>query len=839
MANKTRRININQLIDEGFGKYAKYIIQERALPDVRDGLKPVQRRILYAMHDLGIFYDRPHKKSARSVGEVIGKYHPHGDSSIYEAMVRMSQEWKNNISLLDMHGNKGSIDGDNAAAMRYTECRLSKLGYLMLENIKKNTITFNPNFDDTEKEPAFLPSLLPTLLFNGATGIAAGYATNIPPFNPSEVLDAIVYRIDNPQCTIKKIASIMKGPDFPTKGIIQGRDGILEAFQTGKGKFVIRSTITSENENTKNQRLVIHDIPYETNKANIIKSIDNLIFADKISGIVEVRDESDKNGVCIVVEVEKNKSLDTIKKFLYKNTPLQVSYSINFVAISNKKPILFKIDEVLDAFINHINLVVTKTLQYDLNKANNRLEVLKGLSKAISILDDVIAIIRRSVSKDDAKANLENKFGFSSIQSEAIVQLRLYRLSSTDIQAVVDEISSLNNTIQNLSMTLQSKELLNNYLKDILRNYKKEFGISRQTKIEDEIEKLIIAESEIIDNKNIYILTTHDGYIKATTKKSLESSTYGETNLKTGDILVNIFPSTTLDQTILITKSGQYISIPCHKIKISKYKDAWEHINNIITLDTDDQIISSFNTKNLPNLSGILVIATKHGLIKRVQLNELNLSKNPKASTIINLKNDDEIVSALILNEDSYYEIISITSNGLSLRFDWNEIPIVGKTAAGVKLMKLLPNDFIVSVNASNQPDKHNLVLISNRGYKRFYVSEITKTKRANIGKMVMSQVKNNPYSIVNSLICNSRDILNILCEDNTIEQLKVSTITISDTTTRFTNYNKNIIKTYRDDYLSSNIEERILTKNLEIDELDENDDETIDLTDTKQESLF
>lgn len=799
--------NLDQIMNESFAKYAKYIIQDRALPDIRDGLKPVQRRILYAMYDLGILFDRPYKKSARTVGEVIGKYHPHGDSSIYEAMVRMSQEWKNNIPLLDMHGNKGSIDGDDAAAMRYTECRLSKMGQLLLENIEKETVDFILNFDDSEKEPSFLPSLIPNLLINGSTGIAAGYATNIPPFNPLEVFDAIIYRIDNPQCSNKEIAKILKGPDFPTGGIIQGKSGIIESFETGKGKFIIRAKIIEKEVNKKLKQLIITEIPYETNKSTIIKAIDDLVYDNKISGIIETRDESDKKGISIVIDIEANKSLEVIKNFLYKNTPLQISYAINFVCIVERKPILAPITFVLDAYLKHAFNVIVRTVKYDLVKAEKRNEIITGLIKAISILDEVIELIRKSSSKDDAKQRLCNKFGFSEVQAEAIVQLRLYKLTATDVQALKDEKTQLNILIEELKQLLASQELQKNYLKKILREYKVVFNLSRKTKIENEIEKIVINDSDILENKDVVVMITKDGYIKSTSKRSIESSEYGDISLKTGDILINMFESNTLDQVIIITNVGQYISIPTHKIKNMKYKDTPEHLNNILTINSSDDVIQAFNTKDLLNVKQELLICTQKGIIKRVDLSELTLSKNAKASTIISLKSDDKIVSANLIDAKVSYDVICFTKNGLALRFDINEIPLVGRTAAGVKAMKLMPDDIIVACTVSTNANLDNLLISSNRGLKRIYPSSILKTHRANLGKLVMSQTKNNPAFLINAFRVYNRDILNIMDKDFKIHSLKCSDVPLTDLDTRFLESKiKNILYCYKDEYLSRNI---------------------------------
>lgn len=826
---------IEEVLNNSFGKYAKYIIQDRALPDIRDGLKPVQRRILYAMYDLGITHDHAYKKSARSVGEVIGKYHPHGDSSIYEAMVRMSQEWKNNIPLIDMHGNKGSIDGDNAAAMRYTECRLSKISEYMLDNIEKKTVKFIPNFDDSESEPAYLPSLIPNLLINGATGIAAGYATNIPPFNICEVIDAIIYRIDHPNCSTDKIIDIMPGPDFPTGGIVNGVSGIHEAYNTGRGKVIINAELKDQVVNSKLKQIIITSIPYETNKTSIIKAIDDLVFNEKINGIKEVRDESDKNGIAIAIDIEGDKSLDTIKNFLLKNTPLQITYAINFIAIHNRKPVLMSITMAIDAYVVHALEILVKTLQFDLLKAQKRLEILAGLIKALSILDDIIVLIRKSISKEDAKNNLINKFNFTINQAEAIVNLRLYKLSSTDVADIKKEHSDLQLIITEISTILASEELLKNSLKKILRGHKQEFNITRRTTIKGEIEKIVINELDLQENKRVIVMVTQDGFLKTTTPKSIESSNYGEFNLKTGDILLDIFNSSSLNQVVLITNSGQYISIPCHKIKNAKYKDPAEHINNLITLDSNDKIIHAFEASSFVPMKDILLICTMQGQIKRIEMSELTFSKSAKSSLIFNLKNGDKVVACQVIPADSTGQVICISKSGYGIRFNVDEIPIVGRTAAGVRAQKLFPEDEIIGCIYSNQIERHQILISSNRGFKRIHFKNIPLTKRANIGRLVMLQVKNNPYALNNILLVNSRDIINVLNTKNEISTMTASDIALTDLDTRFIEIESEHVKVcYRDNWLSTDINKHV-TAAIKLDDDEEDEDDSVPV----QESLF
>jgi topoisomerase-4 subunit A len=557
---------IEEIMSESFGRYAKYIIQDRALPDIRDGLKPVQRRILYAMNDLQLFYDRPHKKSARTVGEVIGKYHPHGDTSIYEAMVRMSQNWKNNLILLDMHGNNGSIDGDGPAAMRYTESRLSQFGQTMITDINKNVVPFINNFDDSEFEPTVLPTLLPNLLINGSSGIAAGYATNIPPFNPNEVIDAVITRIDSPNCHLGSILKIMPGPDFPTAGIILNLEGIKQAYETGKGKITIRAHV----EQKSAKQIYITQIPYETNKATIIREIETLANKHEALNIVEVRDESDKQGVAIAIDVKNGKNFDFLRNFLFKNTQLQVTYNINMVAIKDRKPYLMPIIFMLDAFIEHINTVTIAASQYDLDAAKARQEIVLGLIKAIKVLDDVVDLIRKSTNKATAIQNLISKMLFTTNQAEAIVNLRLYRLSNNDVGALNSELTQLQQSITELELLVKNKEHRQNFLKNRLRHYKKLFGRSRLTTISHEESRIEIDQVDVIENRENVIVVTRDGYLKNISKRSYANSEYERLKTKEGDIPIAQFVSNQRDKVILITMQGKYISIPTFKIETTK-----------------------------------------------------------------------------------------------------------------------------------------------------------------------------------------------------------------------------------------------------------------------------
>ncbi len=776
--NNILRQPLNEVISDCFGRYAKYIIQDRALPDIRDGLKPVQRRILFAMNDLGLTFDKQYKKSARTVGEVIGKYHPHGDSSIYEAMVRMSQDWKNNLALLDMHGNNGSIDGDSAAAMRYTETKLSKVASLMLENIKKDTVDFSFNFDDTEKEPTVLPSLLPNLLINGGMGIAAGYATNIPPHNPSEVFDAIIHRILNPECPLREIMSIMPAPDFPTGGIIQGLEGVIESFETGRGKFIVSSKIEFNESSSKINQIIISEIPYDTNKSIIIKELSDMLYDETVPGLLEVRDESDKNGVSIVLDIKKDKDLNQIKNYILKNSHLQVSYATNFVAIVDRKPTLVPVTLALDAYIEFAISIIVKTSKYDLAKAMQRAEVVTGLIKAIDIIDKIIAIIRKSVSKEDAKNNLIAKFKFTMVQAEAIVSLRLYRLTKTDIEDLRFELKNLNQTIADLNALINSIDLQKKYLISLLLDYKKEYGYPRKTQIQKEITKLEIDKTAMIEQKEVYVLITKDGYIKQVTKKGFESNNFNELTLNPDDNVVYFQLINSIDNLLLISKLGKSIWLPVYKIKSLKWKELGQHINDLVTMESGDEILSVYHFNESVKETDELVLMTKYGISKRINLLESINDKQLKTTSLIKLKQDDQLVGTGILSQDDPMFISTMTEKGLGLTFSTAEIPLASRTAQGVKGIKLGLNDYVVNFALSKTLMLNSLVVFEN-GLRKIKLEDI-EIKRRYQSPLICFKEK---AKVIDFYIINDNDAINVR-QDSKFSLLKLDELSQSITKT-------------------------------------------------------
>src|SRR3954470_4088987 len=564
-----RDLPLEDVIGDRFGRYSKYIIQERALPDARDGLKPVQRRILYAMHVEGNTFDKGFRKSAKTVGNVIGNYHPHGDSSVYEAMVRLSQDWKVRNVLVQMHGNNGSVDGDPPAAMRYTEARLTGIAAELLRDIDKNTVEFIPNFDDTSKEPTVLPAMFPNLLVNGSTGISAGYATDIPPHHLGEIIDGVIMRMDQPDSSIDELMTVIKGPDFPTGGIIQGLEGIKKAYETGKGKIIVRSKAEIEEVRGGKQQIVITEIPYEINKANLVKKMDEFRLDRKVEGMSEVRDETDRTGLRIVIELKKDAHAEGVLNYLYKNSDLQVTYNFNMVAIYNKRPKLMGIRELLDAYIGHQKEVVTKRTQFDLNKAKERQHIVEGLIKALSILDEVIATIRASKDKRDAKDNLIAKFAFTELQAEAIVSLQLYRLTNTDITALRQEAEELAKKIEELTSILASEKKLLSVIKKELKDVKKRFVDERRSKIEAEIEEIKINLDVTVPSEDVIITVTQEGYVKRTSQRSFAASGGNDLAMKESDRLLAQLDANTKDVLLLFTNKGNYYSVLCMSFRIS------------------------------------------------------------------------------------------------------------------------------------------------------------------------------------------------------------------------------------------------------------------------------
>ena len=764
---------LEDIMGERFGSYSKYIIQDRAIPDARDGLKPVQRRILYSMHKERNTYDKGYRKSAKTVGDVIGNYHPHGDTSIYDAMVRMSQPWKTRIPYIDMHGNNGSIDGDSPAAYRYTEARLSKISNEMLRDIDKNTVEFAPNFDDTTEEPTVLPARFPALLVYGAQGISAGYATNIPPHNLGEVIDATIHRIDNPNCGLDTLMKYVKGPDFPTGGIVEGLDGIKQAYETGRGKIVIRSRYHIEEDKSKTS-IVITEIPFESNKAAMVKKIDDIRIDKKIDGIVEVRDESAAD-VRVVIDLKKNANTDLVINYLLKNTDMQTSYNFNMVSIVNKRPKLLGLKEALDAFISHQKEVVTRRTQFDLSHAEARLHIVEGLIKCISILDEVIKVIRASKNKADAKENLVAKFDFSMAQAEAIVTLQLYRLTNTDVVELEEEMANLKKIIEGLKAILGNEDVLKSVMKKDLRDVKKNYAEDRITDIKEEITEIKIDTSVMIPKEDVVVLITKDGYIKRTSTRSYQASKAEEPILKENDYIIGLYEMNTQDTLLVFTTGGNYLHIPVHTIFDIKWKDIGKHVSNLIDINPDESIVSAIPVYDFETDKNI-IIASKNGMIKRSKLSDFKLTRYSKPTSCMKLKDDDEVIDAMLENENC---VFLTTDTGYGLGFATSDIPIVGVKASGVKAI-MLKDDVVVSISNFDYNKNEFISIVTDKGTaKRVRLNEFPISTRARRGLLILREVKTNPYKIVKTFIINNKEHLGIKTTE--IDTLKVTELSIMD----------------------------------------------------------
>ena len=794
---------LEDIMGERFGSYSKYIIQDRAIPDARDGLKPVQRRILYSMYKEKNTYDHGYRKSAKTVGDVIGNYHPHGDSSIYDAMVRMSQPWKTRLPYIDMHGNNGSIDGDSPAAYRYTEARLSKISNEMLRDIDKNTVEFAPNFDDTTVEPTVLPARFPALLVYGAQGISAGYATNIPPHNLGEIIDATIYRVDHPDCALEELMQYVKGPDFPTGAIVEGIDGIKDAYTTGRGKINIKSKYTFEEEKGK-LSLVITEIPFETNKALLVKKIDDIRIDKKIDGIVEVRDESAAD-VRIVIELKKTANKELIINYLLKNTDMQISYNFNMVSIVNRRPKLLGLAQALDAFIIHQKDVVKRRTEFDLAHAKARYHIVEGLIKCISILDEVIKVIRASKNKQDAKMNLVKEFEFTEEQAEAIVVLQLYRLTNTDVVALENEKASLEKIIKGLSAILGSEEVLKSVMKKDLNDVKENYPTPRITEIKDQITEIKIDTTAMIQKEDVVVLVTKDGYIKRTSFRSYTASNPEDITIKENDYIIGIYEMNTTDTLLLFTTSGNYLHIPVHIIPDLKWKDMPKHVSNIIEMSSEESIVSSIPAYSFESDKNI-IIATHDGMIKRSKLKEFKLQRYSKATSCMKLKDNDYVIASFL--ETSPYLFLT-TDSGYGLSFKTEEVPVVGVKASGVKGIKL-KDDNLVSVNQYDPEKDEFISIITEKGTgKRVRISDFEVSTRTRRGLQVIREVKTNPYKILKTFITDSKNYIGLKNSD--INKYKLTELPISDRHSTGSQITKhNITDAYLDAVLVRNNKEQI-----------------------------
>lgn len=741
---------LEDIMGDRFGRYAKTIIQDRAIPDVRDGLKPVQRRILYAMFKAGNTYDKNYIKCAATVGDVLGKFHPHGDSSVYDAMVRMSQWWKQNHTLIDIHGNNGSMDGDPAAAYRYTEAKLAKISHELLGDLNKDTVNWAPNFDDRFLEPTVLPAKFPNLLVNGTTGISAGYATNIPPHNLGEVIDATIKRIDSPNCHLDTILDIIKGPDFPTGGIAEGIEGIKEAFSKGRGKVVVRAKVEVIKEKGKEQ-IIVSEIPYEVNKSVLVKKIDEIRIDKKIEGILEVRDESDREGLRIAIDLKKGADKDLVLNYLYKNTDLQISYNYNMVAIVNRRPMTLGVLQILDAYIAHQKEVITRRTKFDLDFAKARYHILEGLIKALSILDEVIKVIRASKNKSNAMENLVTEFAFTNEQAKAIVELQLYRLTNTDVNEIKSQMEELGRNISIWTQILNSEEALKHVMKAELKLIKKEYAIARKTEIKDEIMDIKIDTTQMLPNEDTVVVVTNEGYIKRVSMRSYNKDE--DTTLKDGDYPLGIYELNTLDTVLLFTNLGNYLYVPVHEIPELKWKELGKHISNIIKIEPNEKIICSIPVTNFDTKEEITLF-TKNGMIKKTNLADFKVQRYSKPLTAIKLKDKDEVVS-VVNNRGS--SIFIATKRGYGLHFDSSEVSVIGLKASGVKGINL-KDDEVVSGHVF-EDSEYLAVITDKKTGKRIKLTDFEKLARARKGVLMVREVKTSPYKILKTFIVSKTNL--------------------------------------------------------------------------------
>ncbi len=811
---------LEDIMGDRFGNYAKEIIQDRAIPDVRDGLKPVQRRILYAMHKAGNTSDKPFIKCAATVGDVLGKFHPHGDSSVYDAMVRMSQWWKQNTILVSIHGNNGSMDGDGAAAYRYTEARLAPISKELLRDLDKETIPWAPNFDDRFLEPTVLPAQFPNLLVNGANGISAGYATNIPPHNLGEVIDATIKRIDSPNCRLDTILEIVKGPDFPTGGVVEGKKGIIDAFTTGRGKVIVKCKYEIVKEKGREQ-IVIHEIPFEVNKAMLVNKIDSIRIDKKIDGIAEVRDESDREeSVRIVIDLKKDANRDLIINYLLKNTELQVSYNYNMVSIVDRRPMTLGIIPILDAYIDHKKSVVIKRTEFDLATARKEIHIVEGLIKALSILDLVIACIRRSKNKSDAKDNLVKEFDFTVLQAEAIVTLQLYRLTNTDVTELEEKHKSLLAVIASLEEILGNEDKLKSVMKDELRAIKKEYATPRLTTIVDEVTEIKIDSDAMIPREDCIVVITHDGYVKRVSLRSYDEK--DSTLVKDGDYVIGLYKINTINTVLLFTDLGNYLYLPVYEIPECKWKELGKHVSNIIKLEPNENIIKSIPVYDF---DGIVTMVSKNGMIKRTNLSDFKVSRYSKSMTAFKLKDDDLVVD---VSDKIGEEIFISTYNGLGLRYLLSEVTVTGVKSAGVKGIGL-KNDHVVSFDIFTGSFNFVCVITEKSTGKRIKITEFERTSRGRKGIQLIRDVKTNPYRILNTFVGDKFDF--IIKIGNDFDSIKSTSLPIMDRYSTGSSISKgnindvfiNPVLLDCDNYnILPKIDEEIETLDIKLDEIDE-----------------
>lgn len=776
---------LEEVVGDRFGRYSKYIIQDRAIPDVRDGLKPVQRRILYAMYDSGNTPEKPYRKSAKTVGDVMGNYHPHGDSSIYDGMVRMAQPWKMGHMLVDGHGNWGSQDDDPAAAMRYTEARLSPIAMEMLRDIEKRTVLFKDNFDNTAKEPVVLPSRYPNLLVNGVSGISSGFATEIPPHNLRETIDACIAVMEKPSIELDEIMMFMKGPDFPTGGLIMGGDGILDAYRTGKGRIYLRSKTDIENMRGGKQQIVITEIPYQVVKSRLVTAMENIRLEKKVEGIAEVRDESGREGLRIVVELKKEADAQGILAYLLKKTDLQVTYNFNMVAIVNKAPQQLGLKSILEAYIAHQREVVTFRTRFELEKAEDRAHVLEGLVKALNILDEVIAAIKASKNRQDAQNNLMWMFGFSERQADSILTLQLYRLTNLEITSLEKELGELMKKIAQLRSILDSDRKLIGVIRKELMEIREKYGIDRRSAIQGEVEELKVNLEVLVNAEDVFVTLSKEGYIKRTGMQSFTRSG-GERNasgVKEGDYIAQVLEVNTLENLLVFTQKGQYFLLPVHQVPEFKWKDPGTAIVNVIPLAKDDRISSVLAVKSFDEPDHSLVFVTRKGQVKRTELKEY-VTKRSGAVAACKVGKDDEVLSVHLSTGGK--DIMLITKEAMAIRFREDEVNPMGRVSGGVRGIQLKETDEVVSV-LWVEGDEGEVAILSDLGYgKRSLLLDYALQSRGGKGLATFEfkegkRVKPNGSRIAGAFYCREQRNVTVMTKEGQSHHISSEAVPITE----------------------------------------------------------
>ncbi|GAA7265211.1 DNA topoisomerase (ATP-hydrolyzing) subunit A [Helicobacter pylori] len=788
LINETKNIvevGIDSSIEESYLAYSMSVIIGRALPDARDGLKPVHRRILYAMHELGLTSKVAYKKSARIVGDVIGKYHPHGDNAVYDALVRMAQDFSMRLELVDGQGNFGSIDGDNAAAMRYTEARMTKASEEILRDIDKDTIDFVPNYDDTLKEPDILPSRLPNLLINGANGIAVGMATSIPPHRIDEIIDALVHVLENPNAGLDEILEFVKGPDFPTGGIIYGKAGIIEAYKTGRGRVKVRAKVHVEK--TKNKEIIVLDeMPFQTNKAKLVEQISDLAREKQIEGISEVRDESDREGIRVVIELKRDAMSEIVLNHLYKLTTMETTFSIILLAIYNKEPKIFTLLELLRLFLNHRKTIIIRRTIFELEKAKARAHILEGYLIALDNIDEIVRLIKTSQSPEAAKNALMERFTLSEIQSKAILEMRLQRLTGLERDKIKEEYQNLLELISDLNGILKSEDRLNEVVKTELLEVKEQFSSQRRTEIQEAYENINI--EDLIANEPMVVSMSYKGYVKRVDLKAYERQNRGGKGKLSGntyedDFIENFFVANTHDILLFITNKGQLYHLKVYKIPEASRIAMGKAIVNLISLAPDEKIMATLSTKDFSDERS-LAFFTKNGVVKRTNLSEFGSNRSYSGIRAIVLDEGDELVSAKIVDKNAKHLLIA-SYLGIFIKFPLEDVREIGRTTRGVIGIRLNENDFVVGAVVISD-DSNKLLSVSENGLGKQTLAEAYR-EQSRGGKGIIGMKLTQKTGNLVSVISVDDENLDLMILTASAKMIRVSIKDIKETIGRNT----------------------------------------------------